>query len=210
MKKLVLNPKPPTFTALNGEPGTECTLRGIWRCGECGGLRPTEEHAKNCCLKQPCIRCGKPPEEDYHLLCSICRVIDKAEREQEEWAKMPEVEYDGTSPVCVNDCFYDNLEELLGEREGEDNLPAYVEMCKIEKIGFNIKPECIIEDIEERALEDIQEGFNITMCYKDELELDLKKFLEKQTKTIFVPQQKKINVEKYRSGVEVSAARRHV
>ncbi len=90
----------------------QCTVTG-WRCLKCRRFYGDDEHmARWCCgnKDQPC-ECGGRIHGSY-VRCQACQ--DKARDEQ--WAKIPKVEWDGESPVCVFDddkYFFGGAEEVL-------------------------------------------------------------------------------------------------
>lgn len=50
------------------------------------------------CTHRPCQKCGKPAEKHY-TACRDCRAVSRAEA----WANLPEVEWDGKTPLCEYD-----------------------------------------------------------------------------------------------------------
>jgi hypothetical protein len=94
------------------------------------------------------------------------------------------VEYKG-EPIYYNDNHYGDECEFWDEMEGnytEEDMPESfeVEICDTEKIGHNLSPDGIIEDLEYQMLCEMEDDSIVTVHGKDELREALRVFLDKQ------------------------------
>lgn len=159
-----------------------------WACGECKTVRGAYVEAYKCCLPTLCSMCNKVTGNRYHYLCKVCSAKEVRVKEQSMWDKMPEVEYTG-GPVHDGVRFFQDEEEYWDYYDEKDG-DGIVELCNIKKVGYNISPGCVLDFINERALEEI-EDHDLKLDGMDELQVALEKFFESQTYMIWVPNGKK-------------------
>ena len=159
-----------------------------WACGECKTVRGAYVEAYKCCLPRLCSVCSKVTGNRYHDLCNACSRKEAVEKEQSMWDKMPEVEYTG-GPIHDGVRFFENDEDYW-ECYFENDGDGVVELCNVKKVGHNLSPDCVLDFINERALEEI-EDHDLKLDGMDELKVALEKFFESQTYMIWVPNGKK-------------------
>jgi hypothetical protein len=93
-----------------------------WCCKRCGRYWGADEHmARWCCATElPCKECGGRNPNKGYTCCGACR----RRRDDERWAKLERVDWDGESPLCEYDgdrCYFDAdaVLEMIEDRIAE-------------------------------------------------------------------------------------------
>jgi hypothetical protein len=136
-----------------------------WVCVKCGlwyGDGPVGEHAaRYCCSTDAPCECGGRHGK-YRSVCDACLEKHLGER----WASLPEVEWDGTTPLVEFDSDRylweaDDLVEYLAEDEGGFE-PTTEEFCRAALDGLRLclcrpvnKPHFHLDDLFEDYNDDI-------------------------------------------------------
>jgi len=76
----------------------------FWCCSKCGRIHEEQAVIDQCCVPQPCERCGKEKRQHPYTVCKNCKFVRDQEREREKFEKaekIPEAQWDG--PVFSED-----------------------------------------------------------------------------------------------------------
>lgn len=165
-----------------------------WACGECLRVAQDYDHALNCCKIPLCNRCGKEPRHKYYVICDTCQRKSENERQEAAWDKMPEVPYDG-GPVYDGDRYFQNDEDYW-EHYYEGDADGRVELCDEKKLGYEVTPDNVLDYLNERMLEDVEDNETAKIEGEAELRVALEKFFDSQTYMLWVTNGKKAILEK--------------
>jgi hypothetical protein len=183
----------------------------VYACCKCGIVRGTYDEAESCCREVTCL-CGKVVEDRYRGLCRSCREKKAHEGEMARWAAMPDFKDYSCEPIYDGTYYHADLESYIDAHiednaVSEEDIEEYLEVCEIKKFGYNVNPKAVLDYMNEKAAEDLDEGYDDTAFVgEEELVEQIKAFLEKQKDTLWVPIGKKIHTktELEKLGVKVN------
>ena len=133
-------------------------LSGVWFCGLCRTVHPTEDLANSCCAPRVCRTCGASIQSTYKTICDGCFRESLVKRDREMFIAAEKIrEEDGTGMLYLEEGrsgYYESSDELIQAcEESGIEPPSYAWLC--EKRHFvKVSLDRILEDIAEDGYED--------------------------------------------------------
>lgn len=171
---------------------------GIYFCGECRIVHPSEDRANKCCTNPECSKCGVDTGERYYTVCEPCRRAEETRNEQERFEKAEKISSDKwggwvfLEGAGYNNGYFESVSDYLDWHDGnsEDPLPEYLWTCT--ETPFVV---AYLDDVIENVLnqEGCPEDFDPDDINGiDELKAAIKKFNEDNEGTLsYFPDYKK-------------------
>lgn len=164
---------------------------GVFFCGECRNVRPSQELAEQCCQNYKCRHCQADTGGRTSLICDACWKIERAEEERGRFEKSEKLTaWDGwvfCDSVAHTTGYFKNIAELL-ERCTDGVVPEYAWTCTETQFV-----QAHVSDIIGGMEGDAPEDFDFAdLDGLDELKAALQKFNEVNAgKICFMPDYKR-------------------
>ena len=138
---------------------------GIFFCGECRRVAPTQDIAVDCCQTYRCRECGKDTGAHHYTVCEDCRRKARDAKEAERFAKAEKLTaWDGWV-YCegrgFQDGFFPTLGDLMDDLDDDtegDEAPAITYAWTCQPTQF---VRASLSDITERVADEAYEDFDV-------------------------------------------------